>query len=367
MGSRNGSPVAAGPAEIFTDLRAEADRIRELLAREVPESDVEPPPEEAPAAHVARHAEEERARVLAAGARGLEKLAEGRDDEIGDDESFGLEAIVLLTGRPAILVQAGDFAPQEGEWAVLDGHRDAIRESIARVGRVDVSGHLSLDWVGTGFLVGADVVMTNRHVAVEFARGDGAGWTFRPGLGAALDMAREFGQLPGAGGLTYAVTEVVGVHDEVDMALLRVAPAPGGRPLPTPLAVAADAPADLPGRQVYVVGHPAWDGRRNEPESMRRIFMDVYNVKRLQPGAANQLLPTGDRPGAAGQGGRGGNVMTHDCSTLGGNSGSPVFDLVDHRVLGLHFGGRYGFGNYAVPLWTMPDDPLVGRADLNFV
>ncbi len=82
MGSRSRSPVAAGPAEIFTDLRAEADRIRERLAREIPESDVEPPPEEAPAAHIARHAEEERARVLAAGARGLEKLAEGRDDEI---------------------------------------------------------------------------------------------------------------------------------------------------------------------------------------------------------------------------------------------------------------------------------------------
>ncbi|WP_149183725.1 serine protease [Streptomyces sp. TRM49041] len=354
MGSRSRSPVAAGPQEIFTDLREVADRVREELAREIPESAFEPPAEEAPAEQISRFAEQERARVLEAGARGLEKLAAGRDDEIGDDESFGLEAIVLLEGRPALLVQDSDFPPQEGDWAVLNGQRAAIRESLARVGRVDVSGHVSLDWVGTAFLVGRDVVMTNRHVAVEFARGDGAGWTFQPGLGAAMDLSREYGALPGAGGLTYAVTEVVGVHQGVDMALLRVAPAPGGQPLPTPLAVAADAPADLPGHPVYVVGHPAWDGRRNEPESMRRIFMDIYNVKRLQPGTANQLLP--DRM-----------VMTHDCSTLGGNSGSPVFDLTDHRVLGLHFGGRYGFGNYAVPLWSMPDDPLVRRAELNFV
>ena len=35
---------------------------------------------------------------------------------------------------------------------------------------------------------------------------------------------------------------------------------------------------------MYVVGYPAWDGRRNEPEPMRRIFADIYNVKRLQPG-----------------------------------------------------------------------------------
>lgn len=355
MGSRSRSPVAAGPEEIFADLRAVADRVREGLAQEIPESGFEPPPEEAPAAEIARFADRERARVLEAGARGLEKLAAGRADEIADDESFGMEAIVLLEGRPAILVQASDFPPQDGDWAVLNGHRAAIRESIARVGRVDVSGHVRLDWVGTAFLVGPDVIMTNRHVAVEFAHGsDDARWTFQAGLSAALDMAREYGAPPGAGGLTYAVTEVIGVHAGVDMALLRVAPAPGGEPLPTPLAVAADAPADLPGHPVYVVGHPAWDGRRNEPESMRRIFMDVYNVKRLQPGAANQLLPEK-------------NVMTHDCSTLGGNSGSPVFDLTDHRVLGLHFGGRYGFGNYAVPLWTMLEDPLVRRAGLNFV
>lgn len=355
MASRSRSPVAAGPEEIFTDLRAVADRVREGLTREVPESAYEPPADQAPGVEIARFAERERGRVLEAGARGLEKLAAGRDDEIGDDESFGMEAIVLLEGRPAILVRDADFAPQEGDWAVLNAQRAAIRQTLARVGRVDVSGHVSLDWVGTAFLVGADVVMTNRHVALEFTRdGGSAEWTFQPGLGAALDLTREYGALPGAGGSAYAVTEVVGVHRDVDMALLRVAPAPGGPALPTPLAVAADAPADVPGHPVYVVGHPAWDGRRNEPEAMRRIFMDIYNVKRLQPGTANRLLP--ER-----------NVLTHDCSTLGGNSGSPVLDLADHRVLGLHFGGRYGFGNYAVPLWSMLDDPLVRRAELNFV
>ncbi|MCP9956834.1 trypsin-like serine peptidase [Streptomyces sudanensis] len=355
MDGRNRSPVAAGPQEVFADLRAVADRVREQLAREVPESVHEPPADQAPGEEIGRFAAQERARVLEAGARGLEKLAEGRDDEVGDDESFGMEAIVLLEGRPAILVQNGDFPPQEGDWTVLDGQRAAIRETLARVGRVEVSGHVSLDWVGTAFLVGADVVMTNRHVALEFAGDDAPGrWAFRPGLGAALDLTREFGAPPGVTEPAYEVVEVLGVHREADMALLRVAPAPGGRELPSPLAVAADAPAALPGLPVYVVGHPAWDGRRNEPEAMRRIFMDVYNVKRLQPGTAGGLLP--ER-----------NVLTHDCSTLGGNSGSPVLGLGDHRVLGLHFGGRYGFGNYAVPLWTMLEDPLVRRAGLNFV
>ncbi len=355
MGNRTRSPVATDPQQVFTDLRAVAQRVREGLWQEFPESSEEVPAEDEPAGRMSRFAQQERDRVLSAGANGLDKLAEGRADEISDDESFGMEAIVLLEGRPAILVQNQDFASQEGDWAVLDGHRAAIRESIARVGRVEVTGHRSLDWLGTAFLVSPDVVMTNRHVAVEFARGDGTGWTFHQGMSAAIDLVEEYGAVAdGDGRPAYEVDEVIGIHPDVDMALLRVTPAAAGPALPTPLAVAADAPPDLPGRPVYCVGYPAYDGRRNEPESMSRIFMDVYNVKRLQPGTTTRFSP--ER-----------NVVEHDCSTLGGNSGSPVFDLTDHRVLGLHFGGRYGMGNYAVPLWQMADDPLLRRAEVNFV
>ncbi|KOG46866.1 trypsin-like serine peptidase [Streptomyces decoyicus] len=354
MHGRRRSPVAAGPEQVFSDLREVAARVRDGLSWEVPESLEELPADELPAGQIAQFAQQERTRVLSAGVSGLEKLAEGRADEIDDDESFGVEAIVLLEGRPAILVRNHDFAPQQGDWAVLDGHRAAIRASLSRVGRVELSGHLSLDWLGTAFLVGPDVVMTNRHVAAEFARGDGTGWTFQQGIAARLDMGEEYGG-PDAesAGPAYDVVEVLGIHEDVDLALLRVAPTAGAA-LPAPLAVAADAPADLPGRPVYCVGYPAYDGRRNEPESMRRIFMDIYNVKRLQPGTATELVP--DR-----------SVIKHDCSTLGGNSGSPVIDLTDHRVLGLHFGGRYGFGNYAVPLWQLVDDPLLDRAGVNFV
>jgi hypothetical protein len=352
---RYGSPVATGPEQVFDDLRGVAARVRAHLEAEISESVEELPTDEAPAGQISRFAQEERARVLEAGVAGLEKLAGGRADEIDEDEYFGVEAIVLLEGRPAILVQGQDFAAQDGDWSVLDAGRAAIRESIARVGRVEVTGHPSLDWVGTAFLVGPETVMTNRHVAVEFSRAEDAGWSFQQGMSARVDPGEELSATaaPAAGPLPYEITGVIGIHPDVDMALLRVAP-PDGSVLPSPLAVAADAPASLPGRPVYVVGYPAWDGRRNEPESMRRIFMDVYNVKRLQPGAATEFTP-------------GGLVMKHDCSTLGGNSGSPVFDLTDHRVLGLHFGGRYRLGNFAVPLWELVEDPLLARAEVNWV
>ncbi|MCB5183349.1 trypsin-like serine peptidase [Streptomyces antimicrobicus] len=352
---RGGSPVATEPEQVFReDLTEVAARVRKGLEAEIAESDQELPPREATADRIGRAAQEERARVLEAGARGLEKLAAGREDDIDEDEYFGVEAIVLLEGRPAILVQGQDFPPQPGDWAVLDGQRTGIRDSLARVGRVEVTGHPSFDWLGTGFLVAPDVVMTNRHVAAEFGRADGSGgFVFRDGMTARVDTAEEF-DAPESDAFEFAVTGIIGIHQVVDMALLRVTPtAGGGGALPTPLRISGAEPPELFGRPVYVVGYPARDGRRNEPQAMSRIFMDIYDVKRLQPGTVTGIRPDGS--------------MGHDCSTLGGNSGSPVLDLTDHTVIGLHFGGRFRSGNFAVPLFRLTDDPLLKRAAVNFV
>jgi hypothetical protein len=68
---------------------------------------------------------------------------------------------------------------------------------------------------------------------------------------------------------------------------------------------------------------------------MRRIFMDVYNVKRLQPGQG-----AGRASARASFG--------HDCSTLGGNSGSPIFSMKTGRVVGLHRDGYFLYRNEAV-------------------
>ncbi|MBB5790187.1 trypsin-like serine peptidase [Jiangella mangrovi] len=350
------SPVATDVDRVFADLGDVAERARRRAESELelPESTDELPGDDgvrSASAGVAQAARAARGEALLDGARGLEKLAEDPAAELTPAEEFGLEAIVLLEGRPALLVQGGDFGTPPAEWTVLDAQRAAIRDSIARVGRIEVTGHPDFDWVGTGFLVGPDLVMTNRHVALEFARGTAGAWTFIGGRASSVDLVREAGS---AARLEFTVTEVVGIHDadDVDLALLRVEPRGDGT-LPSPLRIAAVAPDEVVGRQVYVVGYPAWDGRRNEPEPMRRIFMDLYNVKRLQPGRTTVT----DDPAV---------VLRHDCSTLGGNSGSPVFDLATHRVLGLHFGGRYGVGNFAVPAWRLVDDPLTAGAGLNF-
>jgi glutamyl endopeptidase len=300
---------------------------------------------------IAEATRRERARLVGKGIDGLAKLAEGRERDLHADERFGMEAIILLEGRPAILIQDGDFLPPPHDWSRLVDRREEIREVIARSGRIEVNGHLDLAWLGTAFLVGPATLMTNRHVAQEFCARHGDSWRFRPGITTRVDFLRELGS---TAALEFEITEAIGIHDRHDLALLRVESASSdGQELPDPLVVAAKEPPDLYERDVYVVGYPAWDSRRNEPEPIRRIFSDVYNVKRLQPGKAVAYSTEY-------------SAVQHDCSTLGGNSGSPVVDLETNDVIGLHFGGRYGVGNYAVPLWALAEDPLLRLGALNF-
>jgi hypothetical protein len=325
-------------------------------------------------------ADEMRRRVIEVGRRTILKIHdEGPDVELEPEERVGLEAIVAIEGRPAILIQDGHFLAPPMKWQILEEKRNGIERTCRSVGRIEVEGHPSFDYVGTGFLVAEDVIMTNRHVAEIFAqkelrseppstsfsllrlleilfgirRRQEAYWEFKAGMTPRVDYVEELGAPESA---EFSIEGVIGVHEVFDLALLRLAREARtvGGPPPEPLAIAAE-PADVgPDSQVYVVGYPAWDGRRNDPEHMRQIFSNIFNVKRLQPGEMREVLEAE-------------SLFIHDCSTLGGNSGSCVVDLESNRVVGLHFGGRYLKGNHAVALWKLVDDPLLKEAGVKFV
>ncbi|HEY0453973.1 serine protease [Actinophytocola sp.] len=270
----------------------------------------------------------------------VEKVArQGPDTHLTAEETVALEAIVLPMARPAILIQDGSFFKPPNPWTDdLERHRATIETVCRSVGRIEVDGHPAIDWVGTGWLAAPGVVMTNRHVANEFATASGAGWTFTSGMTARTDFNEE---LSAGVPRELKLTEIIGIHAELDLALLACDSGDGVAPLPI-----SAAPTGT-GAKVYVVGYPAADSRRNDPDEMQRIFAGIYNVKRLQPGAVRSLD---------------GRQFVHDCSTLGGNSGSCVVDLETAQVVGLHFGGRYLKGNYAVALWELADDPLLTSA-----
>jgi V8-like Glu-specific endopeptidase len=296
-----------------------------------------------------------RERYVDAGKRAIKKIRQDNEKaNLTPEESEGLEAIILLIGRPAILIQDDKFFPPPAGWEILEQVRASIEENLQSVGRIEVTGHpAGMNWIGTGFLVAKDVVMTNRHVAKEFCRmKTAATWEFEPGMTARIDYNEQFGSTKSA---EFAIKSVIGVHSLYDMALFKVAPkSSGGAKSPKPLSIASKVAKTKEQRKVYVVGYPASDSRRNDPEEMRRIFNNIYDVKRLQPGEVMSIETTKA-------------LFSHDCSTLGGNSGSCVIDIESNQVIGLHFSGSYLESNRAVALWKLTKDPLLKKAGVNFV
>ena len=152
--------------------------------------------------------------------------------------------------------------------------------------------------------------------------------------GASIDFKEEFGSPLGQAS-TFKVSDILYLADKTapDVALLRIT----GENLPAalPLAPAEAGLDDL----VALVGYPAYDDR-NDDQAMAHYFRDLYNVKRFAPGKVMQALSAGV-------------VLRHDCTSLGGNSGSPLIRLSDGKVVGLHYSGVYGVANSAVGVGTL--------------
>ena len=311
----------------------------------------------------------ERKHLLELGVSALDTLrTEGPDAELSAESQLGIEAIVSVA-RPALMMQDGEFSEPPPPWDdILGPFRESIKASSGSVGRIGVGGLPHVPYAGTGFLVAEDVVMTNCHVARVFAQsGTDDDWSLRTGLEPNLDFRDDPDvERTASAHMDLPINGVIGIHPTLDLALLRVTPADAGDGRAKPLTVMSEDPGPLAGRSLYVLGYPAPD-RRNNPTIQRSIFGDQYFVKRLQPGA---VMPP--QPGAAiraepcSMGTEPTDVLFHDASTLGGNSGSCVVDLDTGQAIGLHFGGQYMHYNVAVALWRLLDDPLLARAGVNF-
>jgi endonuclease G len=247
------------------------------------------------------------------------------------------EAIILREGRPVLFVRDGivEKASLPELETKINKVRKALVKPIGAVGRIELADHDTYEWCGTGWRVDEDLIITNRHVADVFAHRQGTVFKYRLNqagkqVRASVDFREEY-KAPQSE--EFGIAEILWVADDndatPDMAVLRIRKDAG---LPPPLSLAGrDAVAK---QQIGVVGYPAKDSRNNATV-MGDIFHDIYDVKRF---AYGEVV----RPGSDTW------YMTHDASTLGGNSGSAVLDLATRQVVGLHFGGSYLKTNYAV-------------------
>ncbi|BCB83279.1 trypsin-like serine peptidase [Phytohabitans suffuscus] len=296
-------------------------------------------------------------------------LGDGPLAQLDLNDVNGLEAVVLSDGsRPVLFVQ-DDFvdltAPSIGDYAApLSRLREQVREVCAGVGRVDDPSAAPLGYQGTAWVVAEGLVVTNYHVLEAIALGgvrlDGQfHGRLRPGVavhfGHEVRGSRDERRFPirrvvavgraGAPGLAHP--DLRGLNfDGLDLAVLELEPVPR-RPFPAPVRVArGDDPLTMgglatAGRGVYLVGYPGQEASTT-PHLFMKLFAGVKTFKRLAPGrimAAAGGVPHDPR----------GWVLTHDATTLGGNSGSAVVDLdADGRTaLALHFAGEPDRRNFA--------------------
>lgn len=286
-----------------------------------------------------------------------EVIRNGKAANLSPAQAQGLEAVVHTVGRPAIPVQHGSFPSSEPDqwWRVLDEQREAVERVIASVGRIEVEPDpQGRPFAGTGFVAAPGVVATNRHVVATFATEapDGT-WTILPDISVRIDFAEELGTASPPH--EFAVRKLLGVGtgEQRDLAFLGVKKtSTEGRRLPPPLAFSAK-PAVRKGSVVYVVGYPAFSPGDNSVFDVEAVFQGIYDVKRLQPGYV-----MGVRSRAL--------DLIHDCSTLGGNSGSCVADLKSGSVIAIHRRGAALLSNHALPLWPLRAEPFITSTRMAF-
>jgi len=286
--------------------------------------------------------------------RALERVAGGASaSSLTELEYASLEAIVQVTGRPALRYKNGGLETPPGNsgdnvhWIVLIATwRSKIMAASASVGRISLGSGNSIP-EGTGWRLGADLIVTNRHVLSSFVENPNdaaAAWRIDHSKHPAIDFAAN-GRAPS--GPAFAISECCYCAEDpgLDIAVLRISD--GGGALPPPLKLDFEPESvgrfleqnggrQFQGSEVYIVGHPyrPWSSRASTV-----VFGVADGSKRWSPGMVTSVNENA-------------STLEHDCSTLGGNSGSCVFAAGTHKVVGLHLGG-------------MGVDPLTERASAN--
>jgi endonuclease G len=258
------------------------------------------------------------------------------------------EAIVLVAGRPSLPVRNDTFdIPVADFWkARLYPTKSKLDRAIRSVGRIEVP-ELREPYQGTGWMIAPGIIVTNRHVALRFGqRGTGSTFRFRTSpfgdpLSARIDFREE--DIPTRSfevritEIRYIAPDDPGNNSVPDIAFVRVEPV-DDRPLPQPIPLLVAAPKT--DQVVAAIGYPAQD-IWNPVEDQMRIFGGRFDVKRLAPGEVMRKLNK--------------STFTHDCTTLGGSSGSAIIDVETGAAIGLHFSGLYKDANYAVSAATLAE------------
>lgn len=275
----------------------------------------------------------------------LNKTAQGASPaNLTELEVASLEAIIEITGRPAMRYENGKVGMppsalgENDRWRVLIATaRNDINVASSAVGRIMITGSSGIpENIGSGWRLGQDLVVTNRHVGLLMVKKPDSS-----PLDLTLDEARhpliDFSATDNATAtkrFDIAALVYCAVEEFVDVAILKVTSGLADFPAALTLDWNPDslgskredsngAEPEFSGKEVYVVGHPF---KQRRSSAIAAVFGTADGLKRWSPGLVKRIHA--NEP-----------ILDHDCSTLGGNSGSCVLSAEGHAVVGIHMGG----------------------------
>ena len=230
-----------------------------------------------------------------------------------ETENKNIESQVTNLINPGILIQNGQLQNIPGAWKPsLEKHAKQIEKTAASVGKIVFPGAYA-----TGFIVGKNIVLTADFVI------DQTNSSRQPSY---IDFRENAEDKTSA---RFAIRRVLYLDKKLGFALLEVeAVNKDGKPLPPALEITEKIDF-LAKTEVYLSGYPQSYPRISvSPSLLTAAFPGQLGVKRIQPGILLSDINSET------------TIITHNSSTSGGSSGSPLIDLNTGKVIGVHVSSR---------------------------
>ncbi|MCO4754767.1 MAG: trypsin-like peptidase domain-containing protein [Bacteriovoracaceae bacterium] len=169
----------------------------------------------------------------------------------------------------------------------------------------------------TGFLINEDTIMTNNHCIGNSSQARG--------------VTVKFDYVAGKTSKQYTCDQFIGTNSALDFTLVKCDGSPG---------------KDYP--QVVLA---EFQGKTNDPIYLVHQNCDYTKYSTCTP---SQKISTGSLIGSTS------TQVKHNADTLGGSSGSPIFDEDSHKVVaihnaGLNHGANNGGTNYGIQMYKIVD------------
>ena len=239
--------------------------------------------------------------------------------------------LVLPLAYPSLPFCGGHFkTPTSFFWkARMAPLLSLIKKWQTSVGRFWITGGDSSKTVsGTGFRLGKDYFLTTNKALWEFSS-PVKGKNIEQRL--AVDFCEE--KKPGKDKM-FAIEKSIYTAEkgQPTLTILKLAPKnQGGEPCPPPLQLADLIPQKE--RMVATIGYPNSLRGVSHQLALKATFgpSTKMNIKRISPGHCQCNINTGPKI-----------ELEHDCRVIAGSTGSPIIDLENGKVLGVHYKSDIG-------------------------